>query len=150
LERNGRLPRREMHLLDRDGKLQFAEVSTEAITLNGCDCQLLTARDNSQWKEAQAPIQQVAHHGSLTNLPNRALLLDRLTQQVALLTRHGLRGAVLFLDLDHFKHINDSLGHPVGDAVLRTVTSRLQASVRREDTVARLGGDEFVVLLSGL
>ena len=147
---SGRLPRREMHLLDREGQLKFAEVSVESILLNGCDCLLLTARDISQLKAAQAQIQHLAYHDSLTNLPNRALLLDRLTQQIALLTRHNLRGAVLFIDLDHFKHINDSLGHPVGDAVLRMITSRLQASVRLEDTVARLGGDEFVVLLSGL
>jgi diguanylate cyclase (GGDEF)-like protein len=76
--------------------------------------------------------------------------MDRLSQQIALLKRHNLRGALMFLDLDHFKHINDSLGHPVGDTVLKIITARLEASVRMEDTVARLGGDEFVVLLSGL
>ncbi|WP_230960169.1 diguanylate cyclase domain-containing protein, partial [Pseudomonas fluorescens] len=95
-------------------------------------------------------IRHLAYHDPLTNLPNRALLMDRLSQQIALLKRHNLRGALLFLDLDHFKHINDSLGHPVGDTVLKIVTARLEASVRTEDTVARLGGDEFVVLLSGL
>jgi diguanylate cyclase (GGDEF)-like protein len=113
-------------------------------------CLLLTARDVSLLKNAQAQIRHLAYHDPLTNLPNRALLMDRLSQQIALLKRHNLRGALLFLDLDHFKHINDSLGHPVGDTVLKIITARLEASVRMEDTVARLGGDEFVVLLSGL
>ena len=76
--------------------------------------------------------------------------MDRLSQQTSLHERHDLRAALLFLDLDHFKHINDSLGHPVGDSVLKIITARLEASVRNEDTVARLGGDEFVVLLTGL
>jgi diguanylate cyclase (GGDEF)-like protein len=126
------------------------EVSVEPITLNETPCLLLTARDVSLLKNAQAQIRHLAYHDPLTNLPNRALLMDRLSQQIALLKRHNLRGALLFLDLDHFKHINDSLGHPVGDTVLKIVTARLEASVRMEDTVARLGGDEFVVLLSGL
>ena len=147
---NGRLPRTEVHLLDRDGQSKFADVSVETLSLDGGECLLITARDISQLKAAQAQIQHLAYHDSLTNLPNRALLLDRLTQQIALLNRHHLRGAVLFIDLDHFKHINDSLGHPVGDAVLKMLTARLEANVRQEDTVARLGGDEFVVLLSGL
>jgi diguanylate cyclase (GGDEF)-like protein/PAS domain S-box-containing protein len=150
LRRDGRVLHREMLGKHRDGTVKIVEVSVEPIELNGADCLLLTARDVSQLKEAQAQIQHLAYHDSLTNLPNRALLIDRLNQQIALLKRHQLRGALLFLDLDHFKHINDSLGHPVGDAVLKMVTARLEASVRQEDTVARLGGDEFVVLLSGL
>ena len=150
LNRDGRVHHLEMLGRHRDGTLKQVEVSVEPIDLNGESCLLLTARDIDELKKAHAQIQHLAYHDPLTNLPNRALLMDRLTQQIALLTRHDLRGALLFLDLDHFKHINDSLGHPVGDAVLKMVTARLEASVRQEDTVARLGGDEFVVLLSGL
>ncbi len=146
----GRVHHREMLGRNKRGELLTVEVSVEPITLNATECLLLTARDVSQLKNAQAQIRHLAYHDPLTNLPNRALLMDRLSQQIALLKRHNLRGALLFLDLDHFKHINDSLGHPVGDIVLKVITARLEASVRLEDTVARLGGDEFVVLLSGL
>lgn len=148
--REGRAYHLEMHGQHRDGSIRLVEVSVEPIELNGTPYLLLNARDISELKAAQAQVQHLAYHDPLTNLPNRALLMDRLTQQIALLKRHDLHGALLFLDLDHFKHINDSLGHPVGDAVLKMVTARLEASVRLEDTVARLGGDEFVVLLSGL
>ncbi|MBD9415111.1 EAL domain-containing protein [Pseudomonas sp. PDM16] len=146
----GRAYHLEMHGQHRDGSIKLVEVSVEPIELNNMPCLLLNARDISELKEAQAQVRHLAYHDPLTNLPNRALLMDRLTQQIALLKRHNLHGALLFLDLDHFKHINDSLGHPVGDAVLKMVTARLEASVRLEDTVARLGGDEFVVLISGL
>ncbi len=150
LTQQGQVLHMEMHGRHRDGEVRLVDVSVQPIELDGVPCLLLTARDISELKQAQAQVQHLAYHDALTNLPNRALLMDRLTQQIALLERHNLRGALLFLDLDHFKHINDSLGHPVGDSVLRLVTARLEASVRLEDTVARLGGDEFVILLTGL
>lgn len=150
LRERGRVTHREMIGRNKRGDTLTVEVSVEPITLNETACLLLTARDVSLLKNAQAQIRHLAYHDPLTNLPNRALLMDRLSQQISLLKRHNLRGALLFLDLDHFKHINDSLGHPVGDTVLKIITARLEASVRIEDTVARLGGDEFVVLLSGL
>ncbi|WP_343572622.1 EAL domain-containing protein [Pseudomonas sp.] len=150
LKRDGFVHHMEMLGRHRDGTVKTVDVSVEQIDLGGTACLLLTARDTSELREAEARIQHLAYHDALTDLPNRALLMDRLKQQIALLQRHNMRGALLFLDLDHFKHINDSLGHSVGDAILQMVTARLEASVRQEDTVARLGGDEFVILLTGI
>jgi len=90
----------------------------------------------------------LAQHDFLTELPNRMLLNDRLTQAMTLAHRHRKSLAVLFLDVDHFKHINDSLGHAIGDQLLRSIARRLVACVRSSDTVSRQGGDEFVILLS--
>ncbi len=96
---------------------------------------------------AEARIQRLAHFDALTGLPNRVLLDDRGRVALAAAQRHGRPLALMFLDLDHFKSVNDSLGHRVGDAVLVQLAARLQSAVRDEDTVCRLGGDEFVVLL---
>jgi diguanylate cyclase (GGDEF)-like protein/PAS domain S-box-containing protein len=101
-------------------------------------------------KQAEAKIEQLAFFDPLTNLPNRRLFLDRLQQDLTLATRHKTYGALLFLDLDHFKTINDALGHSIGDTLLQQVAKRLSYQSRVEDTVARLGGDEFVILLPEL
>ena len=103
--------------------------------------------DMTERKEAQRRIEFLAHHDPLTGLPNRLLFRDRMEHVLAKAGRAQSRIAMLFLDLDRFKSINDSLGHPVGDALLRGVVERLKACVRESDTISRQGGDEFVILL---
>ena len=102
--------------------------------------------DVSEQKIQAARIEQLAFYDSLTGLPNRALFLDRLEHTLVASRRHGGKGAILFLDLDRFKEINDSQGHAVGDLALTEVARRLQSASRREETLARLGGDEFVLI----
>ncbi len=112
------------------------------------------ARDNARLRAelarlgaAVAQVEELAYHDDLTGLPNRALMTDRLNRAVALASRDSLRVAVLLLDLDRFKEVNDGLGHAAGDRLLVEVARRLSATVRQSDTVARYGGDEFVVML---
>ncbi len=106
--------------------------------------------DISERQRYQREIERLAFSDELTGLPNRRLLLDRLQHAMDRELRENTLGALLFIDLDHFKTVNDSLGHLVGDGLLREVTARLAGSLRAEDTLARMGGDEFVVLLEGL
>ena len=109
---------------------------------------VIVFHDVSAARTAAMHVAHLAQYDGLTDLANRMLLTDRLTQTIALACRHRNRFAVLFLDLDRFKHINDSLGHAIGDQLLRSVAARLLASVRSSDSVSRLGGDEFVIVLS--
>ena len=111
---------------------------------------VIVFRDVSAARATALQITHSAQHDFLTGLPNRMLLNDRITQAIAVAPRHTKQVAVLFLDLDGFKHINDSLGHPTGDKLLQSIAKRLVGCVRDADTVSRQGGDEFVVLLSEL
>jgi len=111
---------------------------------------LVVSTDISDRKKSEADIAFMAYHDSLTKLPNRIQLVERLENELHRAQRHHYCGAVLFIDLDQFKNINDSLGHPVGDVLLIEVARRLEETVREEDLVARLGGDEFVLVLTVL
>jgi diguanylate cyclase (GGDEF)-like protein/PAS domain S-box-containing protein len=108
---------------------------------------LLTLRDVSERKQLERELTRQAFSDHLTGLPNRALLRDRTEQAIRLAGRHGLVAALLLLDLDRFKEVNDTLGHHHGDLLLQQVAERLRGRLRASDTVARLGGDEFAVLL---
>lgn len=108
-----------------------------------------TMHDITKRKALEQQLSYQAYHDALTDLPNRALFTDRLEAAFSRISRHGGEVAVLFLDLDGFKRVNDELGHEAGDALLREVSSRLKKCLRPHDTVARLGGDEFVLLLDG-
>ncbi len=107
-----------------------------------------TAQDITTRKEQEAHIQYLAYHDSLTGLPNRSLVMDRLNQAITRAHRRKEMLAILFLDLDRFKAINDTLGHPAGDSLLQQTAERLTQTLRDEDTISRVGGDEFLILLT--
>lgn len=109
-----------------------------------------TARDITLRKQAEARVQYLAHYDSLTDLPNRVLFQERIGQALLQAKRTGRQVALMMLDLDKFKEVNDTLGHHVGDLLLKAAAERIQGSVRESDTVARLGGDEFAVILTNL
>ena len=140
-----------------NGKNFISEVTLTAITLNNRNVLHVIWRDISEKAKAkQALIDQKnildyqAHHDGLTGLPNRVLFNDRMEHGIELAKRHHTKLALFFIDLDHFKQINDSLGHQIGDRVLIVVAERLKAKIRKEDTLARLGGDEFTIIMEDL
>ena len=137
-------------LIKRDGTEIAIEDSTSPIhnwngQLTGV---VIVFHDVSATKAMAIKMTHLAQHDFLTSLPNRILFNDRITQAITLANRHQTQLALLFLDLDNFKHINDSLGHATGDKLLKSVTERLKQCVRESDTVSRQGGDEFVILLA--
>lgn|GEM_PF-3477683 len=111
---------------------------------------LIQLADVTRQQRVEADLRRLSMHDALTGLPNRMLLIDRLDRAIARMRRNHLAGAVMYLDVDRFKSINDTMGHRTGDDVLRQVSGRIQRTLRAEDTVARMGGDEFVVLCEGI
>lgn len=142
--------RREVQAMRRNGTEFPAELAVVSTRTRGQTVFTAFLRDVSERKAAEERLLQLAHYDSLTDLPNRVLIQDRLRQALAQALRNDWVGAVLFIDLDRFKVVNDMLGHPVGDRLLKQASARLKACLRSGDTVGRLGGDEFAVILSNL
>jgi diguanylate cyclase (GGDEF)-like protein/PAS domain S-box-containing protein len=137
----------ETEVLDREGARIPVEFEGRILPYEGSVCRLSVVRDIRRRKEARARIDHLAHHDLLTDLPNRALLHERLEFLLAAARRNGHQVALLFIDLDHFKTVNDSLGHGAGDELLKIIARRIQGTLRGHDVVSRHGGDEFIVVL---
>lgn len=134
----------------KDGSIFDVEVSGFALELNDQMVLFNSSRDITSRRVSEEKIKHLAFYDSLTNLPNRRLLVDRLQQTLVSNTRSGKKGALLFIDLDNFKNLNDTMGHETGDVLLQQVAERLNDCTREGDTVSRFGGDEFVVMLKDL
>ena len=152
LEQHGVASNVESEIFCKDGNKKWILANVRAV--RGADGKILrregTIQDITERKAAEGQVQFLAYYDALTGLPNRTLFQDRLAKALASARRRREKVAVVFLDLDRFKTINDSLGHSVGDLFLKKVAERLKKFVREQDTVARLGGDEFVVVLTGV
>jgi diguanylate cyclase (GGDEF)-like protein/PAS domain S-box-containing protein len=136
----------------KNGEMYAELLSISAVRATNADVTHYVGvfNDISQYKDYEARLEFLANHDPLTGLPNRILLHDRLEEAIGRARRNGELVCVMFIDLDHFKVVNDSLGHAVGDRLLKEVSMRLLSCVRESDTVARLGGDEFTFVLEGL
>ncbi len=144
--------RTELMVRRKNGALFWVELEVVSVQASADEVThwVAVGRDITQRKTAEDMIRHLAFYDPLTDLPNRQLLMDRLQKALASSARSGHHGALLFIDLDNFKILNDTLGHQMGDQLLKKVAMRLSASVRKTDLVARLGGDEFVVMADDL
>lgn len=136
----------EAKLLRKDGKKIHVKLQGHNLSLWGQNVRLVGILDISEFKNVQEQVEKLAYYDSLTNLPNRRLLYDRLEQARIRSQRNNNHAIILFIDLDNFKRINDTLGHKIGDTLLVHAAHRIENIVRESDTVARIGGDEFVIL----
>jgi diguanylate cyclase (GGDEF)-like protein/PAS domain S-box-containing protein len=143
-------PRYELTIVSRDGKRVPLEVNSRLVTRDGNPVGIQgIARDITEQKRAEEQLERLALFDSVTDLPNRVLLHDRLAQGILTAGREGGELALLVMELDRFKDVNDTFGHHYGDALLKQVGPRLQKMLRESDTIARLGGDEFALVLLG-
>jgi diguanylate cyclase (GGDEF)-like protein/PAS domain S-box-containing protein len=140
----------EAQFQKKSGEIFWGQMSASVMDVDGVPCILSITRDITDAKVAETEIRDLAFYDTLTRLPNRRLMWERLRQTLAACARSNCKGAVLFIDLDNFKTLNDTLGHKMGDMLLQEVAQRLSTCMRESDTVARLGGDEFVVILEDL
>lgn len=138
---------KEFQGVRRDGEMIWVEMQSQPVTWKGRNALQTTLADVSLRKAFEERLQRQANYDDVTGLPNRVLATDRLRTAVLGAVRHRHCGGLLFVDLDHFKKINDTWGHATGDQLLRMAADRIRSCVREEDTVARLGGDEFTVIL---
>ncbi|MES2205512.1 MAG: EAL domain-containing protein [Pseudomonadota bacterium] len=140
----------ELKWIRLDGTLLDVEMSTICLTIQGRRVIQVIARDNTLRKQYRQELEQLSTQDILTGLPNRAVLMDRLEQGIARWGRNNQEAIIAFVNLDHFKQINDTYGHSIGDQVLTTIAKTLLRSIRQNDTVARVGSDEFILILDTL
>jgi diguanylate cyclase (GGDEF)-like protein/PAS domain S-box-containing protein len=134
----------------KDGRVFFTDMTLRKLTFGDRECLVSTVHDITERKANATKILQLARFDGLTGLANRGVFAEAVARGIAMMHRENKEFAVLYIDLDHFKDINDTLGHPIGDALLKLVARRLQAAARDSDTVARFGGDEFAVMQASI
>ena len=140
----------EIELISKEGRLIPVEISTSMVQHMDKGIVLAFVRDITERKQMEEKIRQMAYHDYLTGLPNRKLFYDRLGIALAQSQRNQKKVGIVMLDLDNFKGVNDTLGHDVGDLLLKAAVDRLSSALRKGDTVARFGGDEFVLIFPDL